>query len=96
MTSTNAHSLPSGPLRTSLVRRTVATFQGTLSEFLDYLESWCRSAAVDEWEIHASMTRHPAGKGLGVNGIETDVHPGPMCGCTPCELRTVTGWWDRG
>lgn len=49
-----------------------ATFRGTISEFLIYLGSHAGASgftdladpAEYEWELTASISRHPAGKGL--------------------------------
>lgn len=57
-------------------RRTVLRFRGTPVELLDYLKSpalvisWLfelseADLAEYEWELTRSISRHPAGKGLG-------------------------------
>lgn len=50
-----------------MTRRTVITFRGTLAEFLDFLTDMhaARPLVKDEWDLTASIARHPAGKGLG-------------------------------
>lgn len=53
--------------------RRVMTFRGTITELLTYLASVDFTAVlaaksdpdVYEWNLTASMSRHPAGKGLG-------------------------------
>lgn len=53
--------------------RRVLSFTGTLGAFLDYLDSWDTAGQMDrataagesyDWELTASIARHPAGKGL--------------------------------
>lgn len=51
----------------------VLSFTGSVREFLDALDRWSleayaiggRAVEVYEWQITASIARHPAGKGLG-------------------------------
>lgn len=53
--------------------RRVLSFTGTLSEFYDYLDAFRWTTAnlggtgddAFEWDLTASVARHPAGKGLG-------------------------------
>lgn len=56
-------------------RTRILSFKGTSQEFLDYLHRWptakwpnlgeLSESEVYEWEITASMSRHPAGKKIG-------------------------------
>lgn len=55
-------------------RRVVMRFEGTSREFRAWLNQL--STLVDDeayqWELTASIARHPAGKGLGCAQIRTD------------------------
>ena len=71
-------------------RQPVVRFAGTVSEFEAFLASW--RTPLEEYEIEATIRRHPAGKGLRAPDALA-LTPPNLCTCAPHEYALGGHRW---